>query len=648
MFKQLFARKSLETLHAEALGDNRLRRILGPVGLTSLGIGAIIGAGIFVMTGRVAADNAGPAVMVSYAVAGLGCALAAFCYAEFAAMAPVAGSAYTYAYATLGELFAWIIGWDLILEYAMSCATVASAWSEYLNKLTHIFFNWQVPEYLSNDPFSKTGAIVNLPAMIIMIIVTTILVIGIRESAASNTVLVVIKLGVVLFVIAMGFGYINRSNWTDIPPEMRKLPTLTAIKSASEEYVEKTEKLTGTKADDRAKELQVFARAVLETDQSKAMHAKLKAENRLDEGLEGRLVAIEKKYVEERPTKEADLTAAVAVLSLAEKGAPSATKKSWGLLGTIGLDEKLKDVDEKTRSNFMPYGISGVMLGAALVFFAFIGFDSISTHAEEAIKPQRDVPIGILASLAICTVLYMAVSAIITGMQPYFAIDTKAAIAAAFDDRAKIDNNPALKWSAGLIALGGLAGMTSVLLITFLSQARIFLAMARDGLMSQRIFGTVHPKFRTPHISTMVTGAIIIVVAGFTPIGILEEMVNIGTLFAFVVVCAAVMLLRMRRPEVHRPFRCPALFIVAPVGIVVNVLMMLFLPIETWVRLVVWLGIGLLIYFGYGMWHSVLGQRMRGLMPELELPDAGGMAPKLSPADPDALKKAAETGVANE
>ncbi len=617
-WKQMFGRKSLEMLHAEAEGDNRLRRILGPVGLTSLGIGAIIGAGIFVMTGRVAANASGPAVMVSFTVAGIGCALAAFCYSEFAAMAPVAGSAYTYAYATLGELFAWIIGWDLILEYAMSCATVASAWSQYFNKFMFLAFQWKVPEHLSYDRFSHAGAWFNLPAVCILLVVTVILVIGIRESAVSNTILVLIKLGVVLFVIAMGVGYVTKANWTSIPYEERRLAEEFLIDDIAKKHVKEVEKLEGEEATTRMKSLQAQALAFYKINRTGVVREELKAKGALTPEVEGRLEAIEKEHAPNLPAKDADKEAVKQILAESSKEAPNHEAKSWGLLGTLGLNKKLESVDNQTRTNFTPYGLSGIIVGASLVFFAFIGFDSISTHAEEAIKPQRDVPIGILASLCVCTILYMAVAAVITGMQPYPTINTEAAIASAFEERAKMENSPVLRASAILIALGGLAGMTSVLLITFLSQARVFLAIARDGLMSQRIFGAIHPKFRTPHISTMLTGGIIMVVAAVTPIQVLENMVNIGTLFAFVVVCAAVLLLRIRRPEVPRPFRCPALFIVAPLGILVNVIMMLFLDSESWLRLVVWLAIGLCIYFGYGMRHSHLGMRLRGLTPAVE------------------------------
>jgi len=619
LFKRLFATKSIEMLHKEMAEDEgRLRRVLGPVGLTSLGVGAIIGAGIFVMTGRVAANDSGPAIMLAYVVAAVGCALAALCYAEFASMAPVAGSAYTYAYATLGELLAWIIGWDLILEYAMSAATVSSVWANYFNELTTVLFNWKVPDRWCNDPISVNGAYMNLPAVLILIAVTVILVIGIRESAASNTILVLVKLGVVLFVIAIGAGYVSSAFWTDVPAEARKQAEEFLLPDIVGEHVKKQEKLEG---DAQASRSTALTRKSL--DQFRYSHlvatkAKLAAENRLSANeakqMDENIVNFEKR----RPKADDPDSALLATLidqakAKATTEGPKMASKKWGLLGTLGLDKALGSVDNSTRSNFMPYGISGVMLGAALVFFAFIGFDSISTHSEEAIKPQRDVPIGIIASLIVCTILYIAVSAVISGMKPYPTIDTKAAVASAFRERGEVEGgNTLLKISAGLIAAGGLAGMTSVLLITFLSQARVFLAMARDGFLPKGIFGTVHPKFKTPHISTMITGAIMAVVAAFTPIYVLEEMVNIGTLFAFVVVCGAVLLLRIKRPDAHRPFKTPGVYIVAPLGIIVNVTMMMFLPTETWMRLVVWLGIGLIIYFAYGYWNSSLRKQLMG------------------------------------
>lgn len=654
-FSQLFATKSLEQLHREMQEDEgRLRRVLGPIGLTSLGIGAIIGAGIFVMTGRVAADNAGPAVMLSYVIAALGCAFAAFCYAEFASLAPVAGSAYTYAYATLGELVAWIIGWDLILEYAMSAATVASAWSEYFNELLIVLTNgrWSVPEFLSYDPISKAGAWFNLPAVVILLLVTTILVIGIRESAFSNTLLVLIKLGVVVFVIAVGTGFISTRFWTDIPPDERKLPqqqgipdavkalshaehdAIRAARTIAEAHLGETVRgysirvmATGLNGpivlpvpdkatlEQRARELETQATAIYMIAKAEQVTAERIARGELSAAeAKRRVEEVRQRYGPDLPKTEEDRQRAQAVLDLAQVKARERQVENWGALAEFGFDRSLEAIDDKTRTNFTPYGLSGVMLGAALVFFAFIGFDSISTHAEEAVRPQRDVPIGIIASLVICTVLYIGVSAVITGMKPYPEIDVKAAVASAFRQKAEESGgNLALRWAGGLIALGGLAGMTSVLLITLLSQARIFLAMARDGLLPRSVFGTVHDKFKTPHVSTIVTGLVITVVAAFTPIQDLEKMVNIGTLFAFVIVCAAVLLLRWRRPDAPRPFRAPFLWFVAPAGIVVNVTMMLFLPTITWLRLLGWLVIGLLIYFGFGWRNSALSRQRETL-----------------------------------
>ncbi len=652
-WNRIFATKTLEMLDAEAKGENRLRRVLGPIGLTSLGVGAIIGAGIFVMTGRVAANDAGPGVLLSYAVAGVACALAAFCYSEFASMAPVAGSAYTYAYATLGEMFAWIIGWDLILEYAMSAATVASVWSNYLNKLLEVLHIPPVPPYLCSDPFSTPGAIMNLPAVLILMACTAVLVIGIRESAASNTALVVLKLGVVVFVIIVGIAYVNSKNWFDIPYEGRKqaeqmiIPGLAhdhaklehqllkAAEDWSKQFVDKdtaknlevetvivNTNNTPTKTLVRDKALEPAKKDAAKKDDDEAKDpVNVRTKKLKDQALATFIIGIADKpdnlqsehwkmmrkvYEPKLPTTEKDKEIARVIIRKASEEAPGEVTKKWGMVGQLGINKTLEKIDDSTRSNFMPYGISGVMLGAALVFFAFIGFDSISTHSEEAIKPQRDVPIGIMASLGICTVLYIAVSAVITGMVPYYDIDTSAAIAAAFTDEGARTKSWALNAAGGLIAAGALAGMTSVLLITFLSQARIFLAMARDGLMPQSLFGAVHDKFKTPHISTMLTGTLMSFVAAFTPIYVLEEMVNIGTLFAFVVVCAAVLILRIKRPEAPRPFRCPLVYLVAPAGIAVNMILMFFLPVETWERLVYWLLLGLIIYFAYGYHKSVM------------------------------------------
>jgi APA family basic amino acid/polyamine antiporter len=638
LWKRLFATKSLETLLAEMKGEGRLRRILGPIGLTSLGIGAIIGSGIFVMTGRVAAEDAGPSILVSFAVAGVGCALAAFCYAEFASLAPVAGSAYTYSYATLGELLAWIIGWDLILEYAMSAAVVASSWSQYLNELLENGLGWRIPEYLSNDPFTKPGAWFNLPAVLILVVVTTILVIGIRESAASNTALVTLKVGVVLFVIAVGAGYINSANWTGIPPEERRQPAERAVPDlandhakaearlleAAREWVElqdKAKEIRGVTVDLPKGEREGLKVRKLSLDEraeqiKKQALAKLKIEQAKASRNAGLIERAQKKYAGDLPKTEEDEQTVAAVVKEARKRAPQAAARNWGLLGTLGVNEALAGVDDAVRSPFLPYGLSGMMVGAALVFFAFLGFDSVSAHSEEAIKPQRDVPIGIIASLIICTLLYAAVAAVLTGMEPYPEIDSEAALASAFRRRADAGGGDLLRVAAGLIAAGALAGMTSVLLITLLSQARIFLAMARDGLMPRGVFGKVHPRFKTPHVSTIVTGSLMCVVAAFTPIQDLEQMVNIGTFFAFVIVCAAVWIMRRTNPKAERPFRCPAVWLVAPLGIVVNITLMLFLSVETWLRLVVWLALGLVIYFAYGYRRSLVGQELaQGLPP---------------------------------
>jgi APA family basic amino acid/polyamine antiporter len=572
-FKQLFARKSLETLLEEMKGENRLRRILGPITLTSLGIGAIIGAGIFVTTGEAAATKGGPAVMLAYVVAGLGCALAALCYAEFASMAPVAGSAYTYAYATLGELFAWIIGWDLILEYAMSCAVLAADWTKYFNELLEILFGkeWRIADHLSNPTFQEVAGRwtyvggLNLPAVIVMALCTVVLVIGIRESATTNAVLVAIKVGVVLFVIAVGVGYISKANWFDVPVSERRITDTGELLNRYPEIG----RLTDPK------------------DRPNLMTGEelLKKYPRIETSVSPQLVTLIKSLKSE--------------------------EDKWGMISLLGLNRWLEPVDDRWRSPFMPYGLSGIMVAAAAVFFAYIGFDAISTHAEEAKRPQRDVPIGIISSLAICTVLYLAVSAVITGMEPYPEIDENAAVAVAFRRLAEKQGSPLLRIAAGLIAGGALAGITSVILISFLSQARIFLAIARDGLLPHRIFGAVHPRFRTPHVATILIGILLCIITAITPIHVLFNMVNIGTLLAFVIVCAAVFLLRIRRPDAARPFRCPWVHLLAPLGIVVNLSMMLFLPIDTWLRLVIWLALGLIIYLSYGRRYSVLGHRLR-------------------------------------
>ena len=610
--KQLFARKDLEMLLAEAAGEHRLHRVLGPVTLTSLGVGCIIGAGIFVMTGRAAAFNAGPSVTLSFAIAGLGLRVAALCYAEFAAMAPVAGSAYTYAYTTLGEIFAWFIGWDLILEYSMGCATVAAAWTHYFNELLLALGLPVVPIRLSNDPYTLTHGvwgILNLPAVCVVLAVTVVLVLGIRESTRTNATLVLAKLAVVAFVVVVGWNYVDTSRWTTIPVSQRHLPQEKAIPELVKNYLDKE----GDFSQRHAAQLEKQLIANCRIDWEKREMEQLRRRGTLTAAQAAARMA---ELQNDLPKTEADrrvvekLSPQVIASGEAEKAS------SWGLLGLIGLNQWLVPLDDATRTPFAPYGLSGIMLGASIVFFAFIGFDSISTHAEEACRPQRDLPIGILASLAICTVLYIIVAAVVTGMVPYPQIDVGAPIASAFAQQPGAGKSIALRSSTALVAAGGLAGMTSVLLVLFLSQARVFMAMARDGLLP-KIFSTVHPRFRTPHLATMVTGAAICLAAALTPIKMLQEMVNIGTLMAFALVCAAVLMLRVQRPEAHRPFRCPWIYVVAPAGVVVNLTLTLFLPWTTWLRLAVWLVLGLIIYFLYSRRHSHLSTH---LLHEIQMP----------------------------
>jgi APA family basic amino acid/polyamine antiporter len=494
MANPLFARKPLQMLLDEAAGDNRLRRILGPVQLTALGIGAIIGAGIFVATGAAAHNVAGPALMISYVVAGITCVFAALCYAEFASMVPVAGSAYTYAYATLGELFAWIIGWDLVLEYAVGSATVATGWSGYFqNVLAKLGI--VLPATLRESPirydvatgdFVGTGSWINLPAIIIVAIVTAILVKGIHESANFNATMVAIKVAAVLFVIGVGVFFIDPENWKPFAPY------------------------------------------------------------------------------------------------------------GWTGLSFFG---------QRVAGQADPGGAPlGMFAGAAIIFFAYIGFDSVSTHTEEAKNPKRDVPIGIITSLLVCTVLYVAVVAVLTGMVKYNQLDIAAPVSRAFAQQG-------IGWAEAIIATAGVAGITSVLLVMMLSGPRVFLAMARDGLVSRHFFGDVHPRFRTPWRSTILIGCGVCVMAGLLPIDALLHLTNIGTLFAFVVVCAAVLIMRRTYPDTPRPFRCPWVPFVPIMGVLSGLMLMFSLPAENWYRLFGWLALGLLIYFLYGRRHSVMARQ---------------------------------------
>jgi len=518
----LLATKPLNLLMEEAreTGEHSLKRTLGVFQLTALGVGAIIGAGIFVMVG-LGAQYAGPGLTLSFVLSGFGCAFAGLCYAEFAAMIPLAGSAYTYAYATLGELLAWIIGWDLTLEYAMGASTVSSGWSNHFIELLNLV-HIKMPLWLSYDHWTalktaenviarqmaqaanptlgtttqafldKVSAIVsaqspellqrahellgapqlfgaeigfNLPAFLIALVITAILVRGIKESARFNTAIVVIKVSVVLFVIALGSHYINRANW--------------------------------------------------------------------------------------------------------------------------GMD----------WHSYAPHGFAGIGAGAAYIFFAYIGFDAVSTTAQEAKNPQRDLPIGMIASLAICTVLYIAVAGVLTGMVHWQQINIEAPVAVAFLDRG-------LPIAANIITLGALAGLTSVMLVMLLGQTRVLYSMANDGLLPKKFFAAVHPKFRTPWKNTILVGLLAAIVGSVTPIEKIGQMVNIGTLLAFVIVSISVMVLRYTNPDQPRPFRTPWVPLVPILGVIANGYMMIKLGKWNWIRLVVWLGIGLIVYFTYSVKHS--------------------------------------------
>ncbi len=497
MRQQLFAVKPLRQLLDEMAGENRLRRVLGPVQLTSLGVGAIIGAGIFVATGAAARNVAGPALMLSYVVAGMTCVFAALCYAEFASMVPVAGSAYTYAYATLGELFAWIIGWDLILEYAVGSATVANGWSGYFQSVL-AKFGVQLPAALAGPPiiynaageFVHTAGVVNLPAIVIVAIVTAVLVKGIQESAGFNTTMVFLKVAAVFFVILVGAFYINPENWSPFAP--------------------------------------------------------------------------------------------------------------YGMSGLSFFGQPLMG---QVNAGGQPVGM---LAGAAIIFFAYIGFDSVSTHAEEAKNPTRDVPIGIIASLLICTVLYIAVVAVLTGMVRYDNLSVDAGVSDAF-------KQAGLPWAEFIIAAAGVAGITSVLLVLMLSAPRVFLAMARDGMVPPGFFGEVHPRFRTPWKSTILIGVFVATMTGFLPIDALLHLANIGTLFAFLIVCAAVLIMRRTNPDAKRPFRAPFYPFVPVLGIASCLMLMFSLPVANWYRLIAWMALGLVIYFAYGYKRSALAAHARAV-----------------------------------
>jgi basic amino acid/polyamine antiporter, APA family len=488
----LLATKPIAALRAaaEADAERSLRRTLGPVSLAALGVGAIIGAGIFVFTGVAAALYAGPAVPVSMILAGIACAFAALCYAEMASAVPVAGSAYTYSYATLGELVAWIIGWDLILEYAMGAATVGVGWSATFVSFLDLL-GIHVPASLTGPPFvfctatqvkqavagctlagwQATGAIVNLPAIAVILAITAVLVVGIRESARFNGFIVSVKIGVLVVFVIAGFLYVNRANWHPfIPPN------------------------TGT---------------------------------------------------------------------------------------------------------FGEFGWSGVLRGAGLIFFAYIGFDAVSTAAQEARDPQQDMPVGILGSLAVCTLLYCLVALVLTGLVSYRELNVPSPVVMV------VNRVPPLAWFRPVITLGAVLGLGSTILVMLLGQSRVLYAMSRDGLLGPWA-GKVHPRFRTPYLSTIYTGCAVALFTGLFPIQILGQLVNIGTLLAFVLVCGGVWVLRHTRPDLPRPFKAPFVPFVPILGMLSCLALMLTLPLDTWIRLGVWLALGLVVYFRYGRKHSTL------------------------------------------
>jgi len=498
---KLFLTKPLGQLMEESKETGGLKRSLTALNLTTLGIGAIIGAGIFVLTGQAAAQYAGPAIVISFIISGLACGFAGLCYAEFASMIPIAGSAYTYSYATLGEFLAWIIGWDLILEYLFAASTVSVGWSGYVvsflkdlninipaqftgatghvlvnvpdmgwKPLTDTFAQTLAATGINVDSLAHVTCILNLPAMFIVALLSTLLVIGIRESANFNNVMVITKVSVIILFIAIGFMFVKSANWHPF------IPT--------------------------------------------------------------------------------------------------------------------------NQGEFGKFGLSGILRGAGVIFFAYIGFDAVSTAAQEAKNPQRDMPVGILGSLGISTVLYILVAIVLTGIVSYTTLNVPDPVAVGVDAMGK-----GMFWLRPIVKIAAIAGLSSVILVMLLGQPRIFFTMAKDGLLPP-VFSKVHPKFKTPYISTIVTGSVAMIIAGILPISILGELVSIGTLLAFIIVCISVLVLRKARPEIHRPFKTPWVPFVPIAGAAICFLQMAALPLDTWLRLVIWMAIGFLIYFFYGVKHS--------------------------------------------
>ena len=482
VFQNLFRKKDIAAILSETESDNGgLKRSLTATNLVALGIGAIVGTGIFVITGQVAAQYAGPALTISFVISALGCIFAGFCYAEFAAMIPVSGSVYSYSYATMGEFLAWFIGWDLILEYLFACSTVSVGWSGYMQSLLQ---GWGVflPQSMSgstlahiNGEWLLTGSIINFPAMCIVVIITTLLLIGIRQSAWVNNVIVIIKVAVILLFIGFGLSYIDTSNWVPYIPE--------------------------------------------------------------------------------------------------------------------------------NTGEFGHFGWSGIMRGAAVVFFAYLGFDALSTAAQETRNPQRDMPKGILISLGICTLLYIAVTAVLTGIVKYDQLAVDAPIALAIDHAGK-----GLAWMSPLIKLGAIAGISSVILVMMMGQSRIYYAISKDGLLPP-LFAKVGVKRGVPQNAIIFSGIATGAIAGIFPLSVLSELVSIGTLMAFTIVCISVMVLRKTHPELKRPFKVPLVWLIPPLGAIFCVVQMVSLPWSTWLRLILWMLVGIVIYFTYSKRKSHLNKK---------------------------------------